>query len=351
MGTTLTNGGLILTPSATSPVSPVEGQIYYDSSDKIMKTWTGNTWAKYLKDSSDFLYRQIITTSFVMGGYKDSSPWKNVNRMVHATDICTNLGDLLSYSASYSSGAGGKVKGWMFSAANAHSTATTQICAFNMVTETNIAPNSANFMREARNDAGAAWKETEFCYIMSGGTLDKFNFTTETCSLSNTLGSAAILADGTGSSVEGMVDENHALIYGDNTGQILHFSTDTVATEHIESSRYAFSTNAQQKPISSKVGKGYAGNEGTYNGGYNFRKWQLKTVSQNGTCTKPIGNTGEENFDMGQDKQYCLGTYDGAQNNRGHKFTYATDSGYELGSGSLRTGVPGGSSGACCWRA
>ena len=53
---------------------------------------------------------------------------------------------------------------------------------------------------------------------------------------------------------------------------------------------------------------------------------------------------------MGQDWQYALGTYDGAQNNRGHKFFYSTDSGYELGAGSIRTGVPGGSSGTCHWR-
>ena len=59
---------------------------------------------------------------------------------------------------------------------------------------------------------------------------------------------------------------------------------------------------------------------------------------------------GEENYDMGQEHQYCMGQYDGAQNNRGHKFFYTTDTGYELGSGSVRTGIPGGSSGSCGWR-
>jgi hypothetical protein len=68
------------------------------------------------------------------------------------------------------------------------------------------------------------------------------------------------------------------------------------------------------------------------------------------TVAKPIGNSGEENFDMGQEKHYMMGMYDGAQNNRGWKFTYATDTGFELGAGSIRTGVPGGSSGACCWK-
>lgn len=61
-------------------------------------------------------------------------------------------------------------------------------------------------------------------------------------------------------------------------------------------------------------------------------------------------NSGEENLDMGQAHQYMMGMYDGAQNNRGWKWTYATNSGSELGSGSVRTGVPGGSSGHCVWR-
>jgi len=68
------------------------------------------------------------------------------------------------------------------------------------------------------------------------------------------------------------------------------------------------------------------------------------------TVTRPLQNSGEENYDMGQEHQYCMGMYDGAQNNRGHKFFYTTDTGYELGAGSVRTGIPGGSSGICGWK-
>jgi hypothetical protein len=68
------------------------------------------------------------------------------------------------------------------------------------------------------------------------------------------------------------------------------------------------------------------------------------------TVARVLTNSGEENFDMGQDHQYCMGMYDGAQNNRGHKWFYSSDSGYELGAGSIRTGVPGGSSAGCVWK-
>ena len=42
-----------------------------------------------------FLYRTIIVQGYMLGGYKDSSPWKNVNLTIHATDTTTNLNDHL----------------------------------------------------------------------------------------------------------------------------------------------------------------------------------------------------------------------------------------------------------------
>ena len=54
---------------------------------------------------------------------------------------------------------------------------------------------------------------------------------------------------------------------------------------------------------------------------------------------------------MGQNWQYMMGMYNGVQNNVGWKFTYSSDTGYGLGSGSVRTGVPGGSSGHGFWKA
>ena len=34
---------------------------------------------------------RVITHGYVGGGYKDSSPWRNVNRTLHNTDATTNL--------------------------------------------------------------------------------------------------------------------------------------------------------------------------------------------------------------------------------------------------------------------
>ena len=45
-----------------------------------------------------------------------------------------------------------------------------------------------------------------------------------------------------------------------------------------------------QKGFSSKLGKGYAGNEGTYNGGNNLRVWNYSTETVQSTVSKPVTN-------------------------------------------------------------
>ena len=47
---------------------------------------------------------RIITHGFTAGGYKDSSPWKNVNRTNHSNDATTDLGDKMSEAMCYGDG-------------------------------------------------------------------------------------------------------------------------------------------------------------------------------------------------------------------------------------------------------
>lgn len=111
------------------------------------------------------------------------------------------------------------------------------------------------------------------------------------------------------------------------------------------------SSNGQQKAINSKIQRGWAGNEGTYNGGNNFRRWNLTTETNLGTTGKPITDSGEENFDMGQDHSYMLGCYTAAgQNSRSYRWNYSTETGAELGASGQPNAVAGRSSGAGAWR-
>jgi hypothetical protein len=124
------------------------------------------------------------------------------------------------------------------------------------------------------------------------------------------------------------------------------FSTETQTTPSGNPS-----VHGQQKGLGSKVGKGYAGNEGTYNGGNNYRIWNYSTEVVQSTVTKPITNYGEENYVTGQEKGYQLGGYGGdGQTNRSHRFFYATDTGNELGASGQPSGTASGTgaSGTCC---
>ena len=333
--------------TGTRPSNAVNGQIIYNTSTNLMEIYDTGLWKDASSNASGgaFLYRQIITTGYVLGGYQNSSPWKNVNKMVHATDVMTNLGDLLAYAGAYTSGFSSLSRGFLWSADNNFPGSSAQTVAFNLATETTAGTNTNWNMSVGRSDNETGFKEQSYAYITGGGSsvVDVFTAATET----QTVGAVAgITGDSQDSGAAAFSSETAAYYWG-NESKKLTFSSGTTYTV---ASTSVGGSGSQQKGISSKLSKGFCGNEGTYNGGYNLRRWNTTTDTQNTTCAKPIGNSGEENFDMGQAWQYMMGMYDGSQNNRGWKFNYTTETGYELGAGSVRTGVPGGSSGHCCWK-
>jgi hypothetical protein len=341
------NGNVIRFANLSSnPSSPQEGDVYYNTDDNALKIYADGEWGSLSGTQPSFLTRQVITHGFVMGGYKDASPWRNVNTMVHATDVMTNNGDVMPYSGAYTSGACSLTRGYLWSTDNTWPGSSAQTSAFNMTT---YASYTGNNMRNGRNDCATVFKEHEMAWICGGGNgnVDVFNLSNDTMYGSDQ-GINTISGDGMQSGNGAHSGETKGYIWQDtNDCRRLTFASGTAVT--IATPGNAPGINSQQKGFADKLGYGYAGNEGSYNGGNNLRVWNYTTESYS-TVAKPIQNSGEENLDMGQAHQYMMGMYDGAQNNRGWKFTYATNSGSELGSGSVRTGPPGGSSGHCVWR-
>ena len=351
---------------AQRPSSPEIGSMYLEESPSgsFVVTYTGASnydsgWEPVGTQNTDrtaFKYRQIINFSYLAGGYKSSSPWKNVHRTTNSTDQTVHLGELMDYPASYTSGACSKsiLFIWSTNTDNAWKSATdvqsTHTTGVNMVNETAYAHQSKWNLLNARDDCGTLFKETEFAYIFGGSvaTVEKFNLTNETMYTTYYPGGAPYITTTTSITsslgASGFSDENYGYGYGSESGNKCFFATDIFqTTTH-------WGVSGQQKGISSKVGKGYCGNEGTYNGGYNLRRWDLFTETNIGNVAKPDGNSGEENFTLGQDFQYMLGNYNGVQNNNSWKFTYATDTGIVNPAG-LSPGVNGGtSSGHCGWR-
>lgn len=354
-------------PRSSRPSTPDTGSLFLEtsSSGSIIMVYTAvpnidNGWEPIgSQDDSRvaFKYRQIITTTYTAGGYKDSSPWKTVQRTSNSTDQTVSVGDLMDYPSSYSSGGCSKsiLFMWSVNTDNAWHSATdvngTYTTGINMVNETGYAHQSKWDLANARDQPGTIFQENLFAWIFGGSVaaVEKFNFTNEsmyanyypnaapyitmTTSITSSLGCSAFS------------DENYGYGYGSESGMKLFFATDTISVKQ------QWGASGQQKGISSKVGKGYAGNEGTYNGGYNLRRWDYATESNIGNVAKPYPNCGEENFSMGQDHQYMIGNYDGLQNNESWKFYYATDSGSSNVAGLKPTTHGGMSSGHCGWRA
>jgi hypothetical protein len=340
------------------PSSPQTGSLFLEqaASGSFLMVYAGvsNNDSGWVRVSSQvnsnvsFKFRQIISTSFLAGGYKDSSPWKNVHKTINSTDQTTHIGELLDFPATYTSGACSKYIFFVWSV-NTDGTFkgptavdSVRTSAINMANDTKYTHNAKFNTTSARSDVGTMHKETEYAYMFAAGssTVEKFDLSTETIATGFNL-STIDGSDG----ASAFSDENFGYGWTSAAGIKMSFATETIQ------SSTQWGAHSQQKGISSKVGKGYAGNEGSYNGGYNLRRWSNANDTNIGNVSKPHPNCGEENFTLGQDHQYMLGNYDGLQNNTSWKFFYSTDTGTTSVSG-LNPGVNAGtSSGHCGWRA
>ena len=285
-------------------------------------------------------YRQIVALTYTGGGYKDGSPWRQIHRSLHHTDQTTNLGNLMDYPGSYCAGANNATTFFVWSTPtdNAHSTATTRTSTIHMFTDTGKSHNSNYDMYNSRQDLSSSQKELDLAFQTGAGSsnYEVFNLVTETkfTQFGGNLTS-------TGSA---FMDKDKGYHWDDSTGSTAHFYTFTyTSTTH-------YANHGQQKGLSSKTRMGLCGNEGSYSGGYNWRRWNLVTDTNTGTIGKIETNMGEENYGLGQDWQYMIGNYDGAQNNENHKMYYATDTGNTV-SGLSPSANAGQSSGHCAWRA
>lgn len=283
--------------------------------------------------SVPWLYRQIITTMYMVGGYKDSAAWSNANRFPRSTETCTNLGDGLIDSYNYKSGMCSDNAGYVFGAGGGHSSALNTTSRFNHRTETK-GSNPGGPGYNCGNTATAFAADRNRSWTVGDGVSNCFRFTASSESF-------ATIGGGQGGGACQISGETRSLFWGDANRYITH------ATEAQGTLGFAPGAHSQQKGLSAKTGYGYGGNEGTYNGGYNHRKVNINADSY-GTITKIMGNCGEENFAMSQDRGYILGQYDGAQNNNCGRIIYATDA-VSSGFTSIQ-GHGGASSGHCFWR-
>lgn len=293
-------------------------------------------------------FRQIITRGYTLGGYQNSVTYRNCNQTIHATDTTTSIGDLVDRSFNYKVALVGHSITYAMGTTNAHNAYSNYTSAFNMRTET----QAGNLMNgsAAYGMAAALFSDWYYGWCTGGGfsATEEFNLTTQTLTSTNIGDSGSGGAAGATGGLWAMNGETFGITYDGGYQRTFTYSTRAYTTRTPGNP----GNSMQQKAHNSKNGFGWAGGDGSYNGGYFFRKTNMttNTLQSSNIGIKPAQNTGEENPDMGQDVMFVIGTYDGSQNNRAYRYVYATDSGTEGGATMQSKGVPGRSSAVNGWR-
>ena len=332
------------------PTSPTTGQEYLTENGK-MYIYDGTGWTtigdwqtpnRY--GDNFFRYRTIYTRGYVACGYASSSPWRNVNKTIHSTDVTTNLGDIMDRNTAYIDGGFSDYYFYIYGATGAVNGSDTFTQSFNMATDVSRGNNSAYYLKTSRSDTAVLMNDTLTAgYITTGGSnsTDKHNFVTDIMYNAGTVG-----APGTGGSTAGA----SSALHGATRGYIMlsgFHSYLSWSNELWVTGGNIITTDGQPKGHSSKYGFGYC-TEGSYAGSNYFRKINDSTGAIiGGTISRPSGTAGEENPQIGQNWGYTLGQYNGAQNNLSDKITYSTDTVTAMGSATQPKGHAGMSSAGC----
>ena len=290
--------------------------------------------------TTNWRYRTIINRGYMMGGYRSSVPWRNVNKTVHSTDTTTNLGDIMTYNAAYHDGGFNDNYGYSFGVDNSYPGTSTTGQSFNMTNDTSRGSSGSWSMNWSRNDLGCINDDVNNFSYMTGGNssgTDRFNHTTD--SRDTTIGDS-----GLGSDYVGAAD-------GGDRGYVWNGTHRKLTYSNASWSGMFGTRGTHSKGLTSKYGYYYIGPP-------NNTEDMYKVNSTNDTGLGTIGqyphvdSQGEHNFEMGQDVGYSIGMWQGnaGQANDSWKLNYSNDS-FNSGNSGHSTLQPKGhagcSSGAC----
>ena len=284
----------------------------------------GNVSGKASRAGSWYRSR-IITHGFTAGGYKDSSPWKNVNRTDHSTDATTDLGDKMSENMCYGDGGSSDTHLYVFGLAAGFQGTDNDAWRMQMSNESGTA--MPNTMGSDKEDLGCMvdYHHGGANIYTNGGsntTVDRFamnNHSRSAASSSPTGGHYTASAQGRLRGWTSIDSDKHYFIFATDTWNT-GFPTGVTAP----------GTNGWGKANSSYMSNFYMKNQG--NCGEPICKQNDYTGAQ--ISVYNVDNSGEENFQQGSFKGYCLGHYDGAQNNSSYKMSYTSDT-FSMGSNTM----------------
>lgn len=369
IGSTNVYPGIMPTPATVSGGAPL-----------MVATTTAGFWAYPgnsvgTPNNANLQNRSIFTHGFTSGGYKDSNPWRTVHKTWHSNDVTVTCGEQLQWACAYSGGTFSDYNGYHHGAGGGYTGGYTHTSSYNLYTGANRTfngtPSGANpggpygyTGKDPANDGqGVAygsgtdpgtgsWEmstaRTYFAagvnqlgqvgYITGGSetsACDKFYMPTEIMYTTNSpgvSGSHATAAHG--------ATYNWWSIAGNLRSML--FSSDTWA---VWSPGTSFATDGVCKFLSTKLGYHYGGTSSNNTTG--FGRWSDSTGTYTSNALSKPSAQGEENMQMGQNWGYCLGAYNGSQNNYTFKVNYSNDAMSVLGTASQPKGHAGMSSGCC----
>lgn len=319
--------------------------------------------------------RSIFTHGYTAGGYKDGNPWRSVNKTWHSNDITIYLGEQLQKGSAYSGGTFSDYNGYVHGAAGNYTGAGAETSSYSLAT--GVARSQASgysganpggpFGYTGNNPNGdgqgvaygsssvvgtGSWEPSvsrtyfagnvnqtgQIAYIAGGpesSNCDKFYMPTEIMYTTTSHGFTSTHATSAHGSTIGWWSFAGNLRYQT-------YSNDAWSTW---SPGTAFSTDGVCKMLSTKKGHHYCGTSSNATAG--FGRWSDSTGSYTSNSLSKPSAQGEENMQMGQEWGYCLGAYNGQQNNYTFKVIYGTDVMSVLGTTSQPKGHAGMSSALC----
>ena len=278
----------------TGPTGPTGGATFPSSSTLSSAGGTlsidGPSGSVFWK-SEDWNYRIVFNRGYMAGGYRSSSPWKNVNKTIHATDTTANLGDLMTLGGSYIDGGWSDQYGYSWGLDNAYPGTTVNGWSFNMSNDTS---RGAGWnMTVARNDSGVMMDEGKAAFITGGNSdvTNKLPFSTETMGITT--------ASGISTNYVGAAHGEHKGYVWNGAMRIISYATESWAGGP--------STNGTHS-------KGLTGKNGSFYVGPANNTDKLKrhdnssgTYSATITAAYPgLTTQGENNFQTGTEKGYCI---------------------------------------------
>jgi hypothetical protein len=396
-----------LTPGAAAGTYTQGGYLMAGTSGQAFWAYPGNPTSVL---GGTFSTRSIFTHGYLAGGYKNSNPWRTVNKTWHATDTTYSLGEQLDRPFTYGGGTFSDYNGYVHGCCEV--AVTSVLGNFTTANLSTVHSSSYNLQtglaRTVSSQGGVGINNTSnIGYVGPEGSTGLISGVGATYQYTGNNPSAdgSGLAYGTGSVILGVgnIEMTTARSYHagavDQTGQMgwiaggqtansvtdrLAFATEimyvgpsatpistavsTVAAHGQTVGWWSFQNSKYQLPWATGSWTAWSTPQswatdgqskflstklGYHYGGTGanvttgFGSWSDSTGSViTNSLSKPAA-VGEEAYEMGQNWGYALGTYNGQQNNYSFKVIYATGTMYVAGDALNPKGHGGTDAGVC----